>query len=161
MQQINTDNTEVEILPCLIIPVQGGRLILPNVTVAEIIPNQLVAVIENLPEWFLGQTEWRGTMIPIISYDIFCGQTTGAFGQNIRIAVVNAPNGDDGSLRFFGLVVQGIPSLVKLEEAAIQENLNTDLKKGQKMAVTVESGHAIVPDLEMIEDAIKAENWQS
>jgi len=56
--------------------------------------------------------------------------------------------------------VQGIPSLIKLEEAAIKENLNTTLLKGQKLAVTLETGHAIVPDLDKIEDAILNENWQ-
>ena len=74
--------------------------------------------------------------------------------------MVNAPNGESGGLRFFGLVTQGIPSLIKLEEAAIKENQNTNLLKGQKMAVTLETGHAVIPDLDMIEQAILAEKWQ-
>ena len=60
---------------------------------------------------------------------------------------------------FFGLVTQGIPSLVKLEEAAIKENQNSVLEKGQKMAVTLETGHAVIPDLDMLEAAILAESW--
>ncbi|MGR6872058.1 hypothetical protein ACU6U9_07085 [Pseudomonas sp. HK3] len=50
--------------------------------------------------------------------------------------------------------------MIKLEEAAIKENHNGNLLKGQKMAVTLETGHAVIPDLDMIEQAILAEKWQ-
>ncbi len=160
MLQLTGENTENEMLPCLLIPVQGGRLILPNVTVAELITYQALTPCEQASDWLLGSLEWRGTMIPVVSYEKFSGQKAGIPGQDLRIAVVNAPNGDSGKLRFFGVVVQGIPSLIKLEEAAIKENLNTTLLTGQKLAVTLETGHAIVPDLDALEDAILSENWQ-
>ena len=160
MLQLKGENNESEMLPCLLIPVQGGRLILPNVTVAELITYQALTPCENASDWLLGRLEWRGTMIPVVSYEEFSGQKVGVPGQDLRIAVVNAPNGDSGKLRFFGVVVQGIPSLIKLEEAAIKENLNTTLLTGQKLAVTLETGHAIVPDLDALEDAILSDNWQ-
>ncbi len=37
MLQLTGENNESDVLPCLLIPVLGGRLILPNVTVAELI----------------------------------------------------------------------------------------------------------------------------
>ena len=160
MLQLTGETNEIDVLPCLIIPVQGGRIILPNVTVAELIGYQAPIASENTSDWLLGRFEWRGTMIPMVSYEMFCGQKMGVQAQDLRIAVVNAPNGDGGKLRFFGVVVQGIPSLIKLEEAAIKENMNTSLLKGQKLAVTLETGHAIVPDLDAIESAILNENWQ-
>ncbi len=160
MLQVTSDKNENDVLPCLLIPVQEGRLILPNVTVAELITYQEPDAAQDLPDWFLGRIEWRGTMIPVISYDEFCGKKSRVQGQNMRIAVVNAPNGDSGSLRFFGLVVQGIPSLIKLEAPAIKENLNSVLQKGQKMSVTLETGYAVIPDLDMIEQAILAVQWQ-
>jgi len=133
---------------------------LPNVTMAELIPFQAPQPTSAQAPWILGSIEWRGTMIPVISYEAFCDQRSGPQGQDLRVAVVNAPNGESGGLRFFGLVTQGIPSLIKLEEAAIKENQNTNLLKGQKMAVTLETGHAVIPDLDMIEQAILAEKWQ-
>ena len=160
MQQIATDNSQGDVLPCLVIPVLGSRLILPNVTVAEIISFQQPIHSGTVPEWVLGQIEWRGTLIPVVSYEGFCGQKSGVASQDMRIAIINAPNGDKGALRFFGMVVQGIPGLVKLEAPAIKENLNTTLVKGQKMAVTLETGHAIVPDLDAIETELLTIDWQ-
>ncbi len=159
MQQIAKTNEQSDVLPCLVIPVQGSRLILPNVTVAEIITFQSPQAKDDLPSWVIGQIEWRGTLIPVISYENFCGHKSGLMNQEARIAVINAPNGDKGALRFFGIVVQGIPSLVKLEAPAIQENLNTSLVKGQKLAVTLETGHAIVPDLDVIEEELLSIDW--
>jgi chemosensory pili system protein ChpC len=157
MQQITTtDPDPTEILPCLHIPIQGGRMVLPNVTIAELIPFQKPSQIDNAPDWIVGEIEWRGTMIPIVSYEDFSGFKKGPAGQDLRVAVVNSPNGEQGKMRFFGLLTQGLPSLIKLEEAAIKENQNTTLQKGQKMAVTLETGHATIPDLDIIAAAILA-----
>lgn len=160
MQQLINNDTPDEVVPCLLIPVQGGRIILPNVTVAEIIPNVEPVKKDNMPEWLLGKIEWRGIDIPLVSYEDLSGQKLSIGTQELRIAVINSPNGESGKLRFFAIVVQGIPSLVKLEEPAIQENQNTVLQRGQKMAVTLETGYAVIPDLDMIEHAILAEDWQ-
>ena len=160
MQQLTSDQTKNEALPCLLIPMQASRIVLPNVTVAELIPFQKPQASHADASWIVGSIEWRGTMIPVVSFEDYCGQKSGPQGQDLRIAVINAPNGESGSLRFFGIVTQGIPSLVKLEEAAIKENQNTNLLKGQKMAVTLETGHAVIPDLDMLEQAILAEKWQ-
>lgn len=160
MQSLTSDQQTNEALPCLLIPMKGGRIVLPNVTMAELIPYQAPQTTSAEASWLVGAIEWRGTMIPVISYEDFCGQRSAPQGQDLRVAVVNAPNGESGSLRFFGIVTQGIPSLIKLEEAAIKENQNSSLLKGQKMAVTLETGHAVIPDLDMIEQEILAQKWQ-
>ena len=160
MQSLTSDQQTNEALPCLLIPMKGGRIVLPNVTMAELIPYQAPQSTSAEASWLVGAIEWRGTMIPVISYEDFCGQRSAPQGQDLRVAVVNAPNGESGSLRFFGIVTQGIPSLIKLEAAAIKENQNSNLLKGQKMAVTLETGHAVIPDLDMIEREILAQKWQ-
>lgn len=159
MQQLNKDNNSNDVLPCLLIPVHGSRLVLPNVTVAELIPFQTLEDVAGSPAWLLGRTEWRGTMIAVISYESFSGQKLGTNSDDLRIAVVNAPNGESDSLRFFGVLAQGIPSLVKLEAPAIKEKPNMDLKLGQKMEVTLETGYGVIPDLDTIESALLEQAW--
>lgn len=159
MQQLTNDKSTDTTLACLLIPMQGSRLVLPNVTVAELIPFQALEDIQGGADWLLGRTEWRGTMIPVISYEKFSGQKLGTNTDDLRIAVVNAPNGEDGALRFFGILAQGIPSLVKLEAPAIKEKPNMNLRDGQKMEVTLETGYGIIPDLDIMETSIKQQNW--
>jgi len=160
MQALNNDQSKSTALPCLLVPMQTGRLVLPNVTLAELIPYQSPMPNEQTADWLIGTIEWRGTQIPVISYEAFCGQKGGALGQDQRIAIINAPHGEAGKLRFFGMVTQGIPSLIKLEEAAIKDNQNVVLEKGQKMAVTLETGNAIIPDIDILEAAISKQPWQ-
>ena len=100
MQELSNPTPKNEVLPCLLIPIQGGRMVLPNVTVAELIPFQKPSDIANSPEWILGEIEWRGTMIPVISYEEFSGFKKGPAGQDLRVAVVNSPNGEQGKMRF-------------------------------------------------------------
>ena len=155
---LNSPEQQDSTLSCLLIPVLGSRLVLPNVTVAEVSPYQPPIPVEDAAKWLKGTVEWRGTMIPVIAYEELVGETLSNYSQDARIVVVNAPSGSE-RMRFFGLIAQGIPSQVKLEEAAIKENPNHKLIKGQAMAVTVETGHGVIPDLDIIEAELLNQNW--
>lgn len=160
MQQLSNDNAQDTALSCLLIPMQASRLVLPNVTVAELIPFQRPTPNDEVVSWLMGTIEWRGIDVPVINYEEYCGQKAGTQGQDQRIAIINAPHGEAGKLRFFGIVTQGLPSLVKLEESAIKENQTAVLEMGQKMAVTLETGHGIIPDIDALEAAITEQPWQ-
>lgn len=158
---LNSPEQKESTLSCLLIPVQGSRLVLPNVTVAEVSPYQPPVPVDNAPAWLTwlkGTVEWRGTRIPVIAYEEFIGDTLNSYSQDARIVVINAPSGED-KMRFFGLIAQGIPSQVKLEEAAIKENPNHQVVKGQAMAVTVETGHGVIPDLDLMESELLKASW--
>ncbi len=155
---LNAPEQQDTTLPCLLIPLLGSRLILPNVTVAEVSPYQAPLPVENAPSWLHGSVEWRGTHIPVIAFEEFCGGNLSSFSQDARIVVINAPSGEE-KMRFFGLIAQGIPSQVKLEEAAIKENPNHQLVAGQAMGVTVETGHGVIPDLDLIEAELLKASW--
>lgn len=154
----NPEEQQEATLSCLLIPVSGSRLILPNVTVAEVSPYQPPVPVDDSALWIKGVIEWRGTMIPVIAYEEFIGDGLTSYSQDARIVVINAPSGSE-KMRFFGVIAQGIPSQLKLEEAAIKENPNHTVVKGQAMAVTVETGHGIIPDLDMIEASLLETNW--
>jgi chemosensory pili system protein ChpC len=75
MQQLKSDQQTTDALPCLLIPMLGGRIVLPNVTVAELIPYQAPQATNADADWIVGSIEWRGTMIPVLSRGRFacCG----------------------------------------------------------------------------------------
>jgi chemosensory pili system protein ChpC len=63
----------------LLIPLHEKQLILPNVTVAEIIPYRMPKIISNHTSWLLGQLEWRNIHIPVLSYEALSGSPVLAF----------------------------------------------------------------------------------
>ena len=52
-------------LSCVLIPLDGARLLLPNISVAEILPWRRVKALNDGPDWCLGLLGWRGETIPV------------------------------------------------------------------------------------------------
>jgi len=58
------------VVRCLLIPISGGQLLLPNSVVAEVFPyNEPERVAENQPNWLLGLIDWRNQRIPLLSIE--------------------------------------------------------------------------------------------
>lgn len=142
-----------DILSCLMVPTQGKNLILPNVTVAEVIPFIDPVQRANTPTWFLGYTGWRGTQIPVISFETANHQIHAADSADVRIAVLNGTTGNV-KLPFFGMVVQGIPRMIKVGTQDIQSDNNV-LSAAEKMSVNTTMGRAIIPNLDYLESLIE------
>ena len=136
----------------LLIPLHEKQLILPNVTVAEIIPYQAPASANNGADWLLGQIEWRNIDIPVLSYEVLNGgnipPVTGA-----RIAVING-TGQKGDLPFYAILIQGIPKLTHIQEKDVVEVEAMHSGPYDEMCVSLSNEQAMIPNLEMIENAL-------
>lgn len=132
---------------CLLVPLHEKQLVLPNVTVAEIIPYREPTTVVGKDNWYLGQLEWRNTDIPVISYEVLNSEDMPPL-ENTRLAIIN---GMDKSLPFYAILVQGIPKLIHVHEDEIisVEAVNTGLY--DQMAVRVFDENAMIPNLGMIE----------
>ncbi len=138
-----------EQIASLLIPMVGRPLLVPNVTVAEIVNWRNPEVVTGMPRWVLGVVDWRGVNLPVLSIeamndpgleDIDCGE---------RLVVINAQG--ESKLPFYGLAVQGIPRLVRVfpDEIGEQETMSDDAV--YDMLVMVSGERAIIPDLIEVE----------
>ena len=59
-------------LKCLLLPMQGAGMLVPNALVAEIVTQQSVTAVPETADWLLGRGSWRGTDVPLISFDRLC-----------------------------------------------------------------------------------------
>ncbi len=136
----------------LLIPLHEKQLLLPNVTVAEIIPYRAPTAISDHANWLLGQLEWRNIHIPVISYEILSGATIPPL-EGTRLAVVNG-TGVNVNLPFYAILIQGIPKLthVKEDDIVIVEAMRSG--PYDQMAVSLFDEQAMIPDLEMIENEL-------
>lgn len=139
-----------KILACLYLPVHQQQLLLPNVSVAEVVNYQAPSTIKGKPDYFLGHITWRGVSIPLISYDIANGQTGQAASINPRIAVINSIGEHHEALPFFAIVTQGIPRLVKVASDMIKSS-KANHKKAELSTVKLDGEEAIIPDLAYLE----------
>src|SRR4249919_1687101 len=78
----------------VMIPVTGGRVLLPNATVAEVITYSQPESVANAPKWLLGRLSWRGWRLPLFSFPMLVGQLEDESRTNARVAVLKALGGN-------------------------------------------------------------------
>jgi len=142
------------IIPSLYLPVSKQQLLLPNVSVAEVVGyQQPINKLPEMPNYFLGLIKWRGVDIPVISYEFANEQIPDKLTKNSRIVVINTIGEHQASIPFFAIVTQGIPRLVKVSDGLIK-TLNNKIGKADSVLVKVDGEEAIIPNIEFLESLV-------
>lgn len=135
----------------VMIPVTGGRVLLPNANVAEVITYVRPEPIADAPDWLLGRLNWRGWHLPLFSFSMLTGQASEEKYINARVAVLKALGGRP-KLPFLALLVQGFPRLTTITpDLLVSADDDMDDVAGVRASVLVRDDHAVIPDLAAIE----------
>ena len=155
MSEAKVTTRSDEQLSCLMIHLDSHNLLLPNVSVAEVIHFLPPVAVEETANWFLGQIEWRGLKVPLVSYENIIDESKeqALFNRNTRIAICNNVTGQD-NLPFFAMVIQGIPRLLKVKTEDLKIDEQAQLSRVEEMAVSTTLGRATIPDIEYLETLI-------
>lgn len=145
--------SETQVISSLYLPIVDAKLLLPNVNVAEVIEYVKPSPKENVPSFYLGDIEWRGIELPLISFELVTGKEAPERNPEIRIAVLNSVGTDNKALPFLGLLTQGLPRLVKVSSDLVQEGENTT-SPAELGRVKVDGEDAIIPNLEHLEEVV-------
>ena len=142
-----------EIISSFYLPILGRKLLLPNVSVAEVVEFQEPELDSvDAPEYYLGKVKWRGLMLPLLSFELANGESYEK-APVARIAVINSIDENNPKLPFFACVTQGIPRLVKITEESINE-VKGDLGKAESARVRVDGEEASIPNLNYLESLV-------
>jgi chemosensory pili system protein ChpC len=141
----------------VLIPLADRQLLLPNAVVAEVMDFQTPDPVQDSPEWFLGYLAWRGVMIPVVSFEAMIGGDAVTPGHRGRVAIMNAL-GNQPRLSHYGLVVQAIPSLVRVSGDNVIPVLREDTQDNPliRQSVDLDMSPAFIPDLDEIERQIQS-----
>lgn len=143
------DNSQT--LSCVMIPVTRRQLLLPNVSIAEVVDYASNDAGTGAPDWLAGRLEWRGLNLPVISYDAANGGILSVPGENRgRIVVLNSIGDSNKKLRFMALITQGIPSQVRITEDQVKR-LDGENGPADLMQVEVDGEAAWIPNLDYLE----------
>ncbi len=135
---------------CLLLPLANQLLLLPNVTVAEIVPVSHLTSVEGAPEWYLGNLSWREQSLPLLSFEVLNGGSRPGVGGRSRVAVLNTTGLSD-ELPFLALLVQNIPRLARVNEEEIRQRDGVEKLPYDLMPVSVAGEDAVIPDLARLE----------
>jgi chemosensory pili system protein ChpC len=139
-------------LSCVLIPLQGTQLLLPNISVAEILSWRRVKMLKDAPVWCLGLLGWRGEAIPVVRFEALNDDAETERKTGRCIVVMNRAHCAQG-LPFYAIAANSMPRMVQLTASDIR---GTPGESGPAELVTVHLGAetAVVPNLEYIESAI-------
>lgn len=146
---------QYETVHCLLLPLNRSFGLLPNASVAEIIPYAAPDQVDDAPDWLLGMINWRERHLPVISLELASESEMGKLHKSCRIAIVNTLNGN-ARLPYFGILLQSLPSLQIVRPAGVTENEEAaeSLPPSVKANVIVNGTSAMIPDLDDLESRL-------
>ena len=146
-----TDTTTTT-LHCVLIPMNNRQLLLPNVSIAEVVDYDANLSGEEGPNWLAGFLEWRGQNLPVISYEGANEQEAEIPGAGRgRIVVINTIGPNHDKLPFLAIVTRGIPSQTRLEAEQVHGGNEIGLGPADLMQVELEGEPVWIPNLEHLE----------
>lgn len=144
---------DTEQLRTLLLQTAGGALMVPDTAMAEV-----VAHPEWMPlpsgDWVLGQMEWRGYRLPLVSLDTLFGQTPALEGEHV--AVMNTSQNDNGTARFYGILLTALPKLVRLKRSDLDSRANQVIEASRLRGIRSRYAEqtVMVPDLALLENRL-------
>lgn len=145
----------IEEVYSLLIPFDGGKLILPRLSVAEVTGYVRPKPVPNAPAWLLGLMAWQGQDIPLVSFEGLCGRKVPERANRTRIAVTYSIN-DQLEPPVFAIMTQGYPYLVRVNSAVLSTEEENEFTGGEPVITRVRMANErpFIPDLEEIEQKI-------
>jgi len=107
---------------CIALNVNEDKLLLPNAAVAEIVPIKNIINVANKPAWMLGYLDWRGNSVPLVSFEAMGGIRMPSLASGTIKAAILFTVGEDKSLPFISILVQGSPSILNVKEEEMLSN---------------------------------------
>ena len=136
----------------VLIQVAGGRLLLPNATIAEVLSYADPEPVAGAPDWLLGRIRWRGWQLPLVAFARLSGIAEEQGGLGSKVIVLKALGGDPKA-PYFAILTQGFPRLVTVARDTVVTDTTSDeaLPEGVQARVLLNEDEALLPNLEHIE----------
>jgi chemosensory pili system protein ChpC len=143
---------------CLLIALDGDRLLLPRSGVAEVMAWTEPAAMAGAPAWYLGTVSWNGQTVPVLSFEVASGRAAAAPSGRTRIVLVHAL-GERIPSRIFGIVTQGFPQTVRVTREVLKADPTRHFAEaGPALCqVRIINEVPLIPDLEWLESMIADE----
>lgn len=138
----------------VMLPVTGGRVLVPNTTMAEVITYARPVPVANAPSWLLGRLAWRGWGLPVLAFSVLAGLVVQESADNTRVAILKALGGHP-RLPYFGVLCQGFPRLTLIAADRLVADPDAGaVPEGVREQVRVHEEAAWIPDLATVEQML-------
>lgn len=134
---------------CVLVPVTGADLLLPNAAVAEVTGYAKPEPIADAPAWMPGVLLWRGWQVPLIHFSVLTGLAEHEALDAARICFAKSLIGSE-RMPYFALLAQAFPRLTTIDRSSLAEIPEAERPIGVAGHVMLGENPAIVPDLDRL-----------
>ena len=151
-----------EELYALLVPLTDDRLIVPRACVAEVMRFSAPEKVEGAKAWMLGNIDWNGRQLPVVSFEGALGNDVPAITGRTRVVVFLAST---GKLKtgYFGVITQGFPQLVRVNRDVLRLEATEGWPDSAPVLCRVKmiNEFPLIPDLEKLEMLLARESLQA
>ena len=144
-----------EELYSLLVPLADERLIVPRACVAEVVRYTPPVQTASQKEWMLGTIGWNGRDLPVVAFEGAIGKDIPAPTGRTRVVVFYSTT---GNVRpgFFGVLTQGFPQLVRVNEDVLKLDSTEGWPPDAPVLCRVKmiNEFPLIPNLEQLEGMI-------
>jgi chemosensory pili system protein ChpC len=144
--------TQTEQMRGVLITLQGGKVLLPNTTVSEIISYVAPETVKDKPEWYLGAIRWKGYRLPLVSLSALMGWPGSASSGTAKISILKALSGET-KMPYYAILTLGFPRLVNVAADQLLDDNEHNSEYSHSAFLNDES--VSVPDLDNVEKLIR------
>jgi chemosensory pili system protein ChpC len=143
-----------DFIPCMLIPLKQHYLLLPNTTIAEVIPMpSTIETIDNGLDFYFGNYLWHQQRIAIIDLENLVENNTVDTSDANKLCVLYSINSDN-AINAYALPCHGAPQLIHLNESALKLVDAPEDSDFLHCRIHIANKIAYIPNLDHIEATI-------
>ena len=139
-----------DFIPCMLIPLQQHYLLLPNSTIAEVIPMPRVSTITDKPDYWVGQCAWHSLQLPVIDIESLVENESYDVSDANKLCVIHGIN-STVNLSVYALPCYGVPQLIHLNESVLKQAQETEDSDYIHYQIQIGNQVAYIPNLDAVE----------
>lgn len=141
----------------LLIPLQDERLLVPRVCIAEVIAFADMSETRpaEAPPWYLGEVEWSGRPVPVVTLDEGVTETTSRRRSRRRVVIFYGLT-EHMEGHYYGVLTQGFPQLVRVNRDVLSTDPDYVRPDSRPLLCRVRMIHEfpLIPDFDELESMI-------
>ena len=137
----------------VLLPLENSYLLLPNLSMAEVVGYREPQRVKDAPDWLIGKITWNQRHLPLVSFDCLLGGRGTNPGYRARIALCHVPF-EQAGMPLVGILCHSIPRLARLNTETLRDDRDyAGLPEMILRRVEYAGEEAWIPDLEAVAKA--------
>lgn len=139
---------------CMLIPLHQHYLLLPNSSIAEVIPKTGVAEQRSEHQDWLGFIDWQGEQLPVVHLEKLLNHDTEIPSAANKLCIINGIN-DEAGIASYAIPCSGSPQLITLNQSALHLTHDDNNSPYLHCQIKISNKVALIPNLDRLENTLR------